>query len=271
MKNKLIKILGLILLCNNMWAQEFEFTVFFQDSLGNRDSIVLGYDDNSTVGVDTAFDEVDVISTPWDSVFDVRIVHEWEFNMYDSVPFMLQRQIFPNGNEIGSSYIAAILIKSEHFPVTVTWDSTLFYVEDRSRSLLTDWHPGGWFDAGGGSGIYYLAESDSAVFPDPDVYETSRVYNGDTVGVVYITFNSSLFVNVNEICIDVEKPQMSIDNAGNVTITAGEIKTATVYDLWGRKLYESSDENFSIAHLQPGVYVIQVCTKNAKYNFKIQR
>ncbi len=73
MKNFII-----LFLCTGILiAQEFSFTLNFEDALGNTDSLIIGYDNNGTDGIDAAFGEVNIISVPYNSGIDVRISDEW--------------------------------------------------------------------------------------------------------------------------------------------------------------------------------------------------
>ena len=52
-------------------AQEFSFVMHFEDARGNRDSIEIGYDIDASEGMDSLFDEQNIMEIKWDSVFDV--------------------------------------------------------------------------------------------------------------------------------------------------------------------------------------------------------
>ena len=52
-----------------------------------------------------------------------------------------------------SLHISMIQLKNAVYPVTVTWDNSLFNDPCRINSIITDWHPVGWFDAIVGSSM----------------------------------------------------------------------------------------------------------------------
>lgn len=69
---KLLLILFLIPIYT-MAQEEFSFELYFEDALGNKDTVILGYDPNATDVIDITFGEVNILSQPWGSNFDVRI------------------------------------------------------------------------------------------------------------------------------------------------------------------------------------------------------
>ncbi|MCF8417129.1 MAG: hypothetical protein K9G40_12865, partial [Crocinitomicaceae bacterium] len=58
---------------NLLFAQEeFSFELYFEDALGNKDTLILGYDSNATNGIDPLFGELNMTGQPWDNTFEVR-------------------------------------------------------------------------------------------------------------------------------------------------------------------------------------------------------
>ena len=70
---KLMFLLIVLLTTNINSQEEFSFPMIFEDAVGNKDTIVVGYDSLATDSIDTAFGEVDIVNQPWDSTFEVRI------------------------------------------------------------------------------------------------------------------------------------------------------------------------------------------------------
>jgi len=73
-KTKLI--LAIFFLSSVANSQDFSFDLIFTDAIGNRDTLVLGYDDNAGDSIDTIFGEKNIINTPWSNIFEVRISSE---------------------------------------------------------------------------------------------------------------------------------------------------------------------------------------------------
>lgn len=46
---------------------EFEFELYFEDAAGNKDTLIIGYDENATDSIDTSFGEINLINQPWSS------------------------------------------------------------------------------------------------------------------------------------------------------------------------------------------------------------
>src|SRR5690554_2205346 len=75
MKKKLFLLFFLI--TGGLFGQqtpEFEFELYFEDAVGNKDTITLGYDENATDSIDTSFGEINLINQPWSSdSFEVNV------------------------------------------------------------------------------------------------------------------------------------------------------------------------------------------------------
>lgn len=128
-------------------AQEFSFKMVFEDSKGNKDSLIFGYDPSASWGVDTAFGEINIHGQIIDTIFDVRVSDELEspnytINEYDT--YSLKKQIIGKDCDNFPSPIA-INFRCTNWPVTASWDSTLFNTECLVGSVLTGAHPGGWW------------------------------------------------------------------------------------------------------------------------------
>jgi hypothetical protein len=70
-------LLCLVILLFNPFSKtqaqpEFSFQLFFEDAIGNKDTVTLGYDYNATSGIDAAFGEVDILGVTWNNDFEVR-------------------------------------------------------------------------------------------------------------------------------------------------------------------------------------------------------
>ncbi|MCB0375492.1 MAG: hypothetical protein KDD04_06205, partial [Sinomicrobium sp.] len=68
-------IIGLLLgswqAAHSQQTAQFETTLYFEDAVGNRDSVIVGYDTLATHDIDPEFGEQELVS-PFDSVFEVR-------------------------------------------------------------------------------------------------------------------------------------------------------------------------------------------------------
>lgn len=176
-------------------GQEFSFQLFFEDSLGQRDTLVLGYDQNATDSIDVAFGESNIISTPFDTVFEVRI-SDYDFTahgLYMDDPANFQTPIQIKEKDCAGSdfpLISVLNLINANFPVKVYWDHTAFDHPCRQKSFITDWHPGGWFDAvfGGEQGPFHLNSADTASFTHTTHHFITS--NSDTLDVLFIVLAS---------------------------------------------------------------------------------
>ena len=70
------KIIACCILPFCLYGQQaafFETTIYFEDAVGNIDSVVVGMDEEANFEYNPQFGEAD-IEAPWDSVFEVRTI-----------------------------------------------------------------------------------------------------------------------------------------------------------------------------------------------------
>ncbi|MGM0479455.1 MAG: hypothetical protein ACQERC_09540 [Bacteroidota bacterium] len=72
-------IVFIFFLTSMLSQEEFSFQLNFEDAEGNKDSVIVGYDENATDGIDVLFGEQNIISQPWDSVLDVRLSEQLSY------------------------------------------------------------------------------------------------------------------------------------------------------------------------------------------------
>ena len=180
--------------------EEFSFIIKFEDSLGNQDSLILGYDEDGSEFIDGLFNEINIIDLPWqESGLDVRISDVWE----GTESFQTKKQILKNDN----FELVVIDIKSDNWPITASWDSSIFSVEKIGGTLITSINPGGWWDTGSPSSMerVILREIAAVTFTSND---TSNLFNPnysyidnnmDTIPVFWFLFaGDSLSTNINQ-------------------------------------------------------------------------
>ena len=123
---------------------QFETTLYFEDAIGNRDSVVVGYDTLATRDIDPEFGEVEILS-PFDSIFEVRAGHfRWPWRE------KLSKKIIDRGTPASgplapedcySGQSVFIYIWARHQPVKVWWDRAVFSERRcyRASALLNHW------------------------------------------------------------------------------------------------------------------------------------
>jgi hypothetical protein len=201
MKN--LYLLSLILFnCFLAHAQQFSFPIYFQDAAGNRDTIVLGYDNAATDSIDS-FDGTNIISQPWKSVLDVRITNEY-YRRYMSLgngSYHTKRNIKKTSCQFTTT-TNTLEIVSNNWPITASWDSSLFSMPCTQGSFFTSIHPGAWWDASSGSsnlGRQLFSTSSSVTFtsnhyPGFTDENSSYVAGPDTVDVFWFGLGDSTLI-----------------------------------------------------------------------------
>ncbi len=189
MKNLYFTILALISIFSTQ-AQQFSFNVYFEDGMGNRDTIILGYDSNISDTINPQYGEVNILNQPWDSVFEVRLSEfdydiPWSNNYNPS--FQTKKKILnfiPQPPCIYSSTPIFIAVKNKYRPFHFTWDSTLFQDTVRMSSGFQFYHyicPG----------AIWASSTDSLMFENPWYYcQSCHVeQNGDTLWMIGFAFS----------------------------------------------------------------------------------
>lgn len=169
---------------------DFIFNLYFQDSKGNKDTLTLGYDTNASETFNLNQDEVNIINEPLDSLLDVRISNIWQNINYGLTENRFQTKRFIVKNNSGGWFLPITIdLYCKNWPITLEWDSTKFMNECNVGSLLTSFHPGGWFDVGGGF-ITVLSRTSSILFNQysekSSFYNSQYYYVNDNNDSVYV-------------------------------------------------------------------------------------
>jgi len=128
MKTKTMLILWLCLaLWGGLYGQQtalFQAVIRFEDAVGNKDSVTVGYDPEATFGIDPEFGEAE-ITAPFDSVFEVRAMSRFDFDQKFS-KVIIDESDFIFGLNCYGGPIVYLFVWSKHQPFKVEWDSSLF-------------------------------------------------------------------------------------------------------------------------------------------------
>jgi hypothetical protein len=132
---------------------QFESSIFFEDAIGNRDTIIVAYD-TTAQDFNPQFGEKN-ITEPWDSIFEVRATNQENYQ----APIFLSKKIVARtkGPTHPQYYcppiIGSILIFThiKHFPLKVTWKKEdhnnfcnfgNFLINNIGPWFFPDWHKG---------------------------------------------------------------------------------------------------------------------------------
>lgn len=129
---------GALLLAQSV--PRFQMPLYFEDAVGNRDTIVVGYDAMGSYDtLNPQFGEY-AITTPFDSTFEVRVAHALH-----STP-MLSKKIIAHyegggGDTCFASAGVEIFMQAKYLPVTVRFDTSLVNSSYCHRNMLLspDW------------------------------------------------------------------------------------------------------------------------------------
>jgi hypothetical protein len=221
---------------------EFSFQLFFEDALGNKDTVTIGYDDNATSGIDAAFGEIDILGVPWNSTFEVRGSDRYT-NGTPSFQSKVDIQNSPSFHTIDIHCLT--------YPFVVSWDSIPF-----SSPLLS------------GTELYFpnIADLSFRLAHHSSVgINEEAISNGtDAYIIVWITDSSNIGISVNEILIDkisfFPNPTqneffISLENSNEPNLPF------KIVDISGKIVLQSfanSNSAIDISNLPNGYYIVQV-------------
>ena len=249
-------------------GQEFSFSMYFEDAVGNKDTLVLGYDPAARDDINIQFGEENISHEPFIKDLDVRTGLLENYYM-SSDSFLTKKHISPKTCFTAEYPIPGyIYIYCKHFPLRISWD--LVFIDDCNKySFITDWYPGGWFDAvsGGQQGPFLMKDSASITFNHLNVYddiENLFQYNDVNLNVLYY----SLWYSSNLSSIKKILPGKKIvyPNPGRdllyVQTGNGEFESVQILDLSGQIYTESNTNPIQISTLPEGIYLLKIKLKN---------
>lgn len=276
---KITLILSCLFISSLLNAQQFSFKLFFRDAIGNKDTLTIGYDTNGSDTIDTGLGEINSISTPLDTTLDVRITDEWSNRgMLNTAKgtYHTKKQILKN--KCGSKFsIQTIDIFTNHWPVTASWDSTLFNNVCRNGSFFTSINPGGWWDTGSPSDLYRVEfiKTSKVTFSSnsSNFFSYNYEYKNDSnqrIPVFWMLFDDSsmLTIGLNEIP---PLPEVSIyPNPGQNKITVsyqfadGTPQLKLTNNLGQEVSIEYFDNTLNIENLPEGLYFLTLSFQNGQ-------
>jgi hypothetical protein len=271
------------------FCQEFNLPLYFEDALGNKDTIVFGFDSQATTGIDLSFGEQNIKGIPFTD-FDVRISNNSfpspfggdSAHFYpDSTGYQTKKQIYNYDSTNGSSIsIFAINIFCKHFPIKIKWEHPqLFDTDGKFNTLITNWNPNGWPDVN--SSICeefptFLRVIDSAEFDViPHCFINST---NDTMQLLYFAFipkSNIYYYGIDDVSDNLYEIKLTptISNGKFNIYSEENFFTVDVYDVYGNSiLSKAGDLNAASIDLSgnaQGFYLINVRSKKYQKTFKV--
>lgn len=262
-------------------GQQFSFKMFFSDAIGNKDTITLGYDLLASDSIDTSYGEVNLISIPLDTSLDVRITNEWGNRVFHNKPATLSTKkqiVSSNCSPFDFNHIQTIDILTRHWPVTATWDNSLFNDPCRNGSVFTSVHPGGWWDVGGYSNLSQrkLAVENSATFSSNKRPNSGDFYgyiqDHDTISTFWLAIadSSILYSSI----VEISKAEYKLKVFPNPTsgiiriqvpLKFGTVNRVEIFSSLGQLVKATKNVNdINFAQLDNGLYFIGVTNEKGE-------
>lgn len=255
--------------------EDFSFPLYFEDAVGNRDTLTVGYDINATSGIDNLFGEVNTISIPWSENFEVRVTDKMPGVLYGSPEnetFRTKKQIIKKycGEAWSNWDNIYIDIKNLQFPITISYINGIFQNQCVIGTILQNYEENAWFDAGLFDG--YLSHHSLSI----QYNESFLTYQDEDGGTIYsfwlkIGDNSLLTLNNQEL----EKPHTisvspnPVESEGLLFI--GFTADYTITDIHGKILQTGKTEENSIqlGNYGSGIYILTIENNGKIYQQKI--
>lgn len=278
---------------------EFEMPLYFEDAIGNKDTLMVGYDVNATSStLNLNFGEV-ALTEPFDSVFEVRALHsaDWDDQMSKKI---IAHYDHPASYPCGISNSIYIPVMIKHLPLRVSWDHDLLNASIcRSETIMTN-SPfclmvNCELSVMESAGIDYYCLPQKHTFtepfdnPDRLYFDTEVLGVGDTtlggfllvfrpgwgcgyeVGVASVSFFSELSAYPNpaadlmHITLDSDLMHTAPNNLSVRLVNAQGSTFACSYQC------DSKSLSIDIAHLPSGFYIGQLQTEQLMRTFKFHK
>lgn len=218
--------------------EEFSFELYFEDGLGNKDTLILGYDQNATDSIDVMFGEVNIKNQPWNGILEVRTFENY---------FVPDTALFKK--DIRTYYSNfPILMNFQEDSIKLSWNETVFIDTIQGSSISNDL-----------SSLAYFSVQDSIW-----INKNQMLYNITGTDTLY-----RLFIDFDQQFADISKgnfktiklfpnPSSGIINLDFKEIEMNEV-LVSVFDLTGRTVYHTrlnDSKQIDLSHLENGTYSI---------------
>lgn len=267
-----------------LYSQYFS-TRIIASTQQKSDTVVIGFDSLATTLIDNVFNESDINGIRFDSILDLRSGQisidalNCESNNLDWYPEIVSQMskvdIVPrdcNGWDSsqttnGLAPISTLFVRNENLPIVLKWNSADFSSTCLEGSIITDWHPGGWFDAGCPKLTVppqKLNQLDSLQLTEPSGITIIDTF-GDSISLYFIAVGSQ----------DILDSTSDIDNEGykiypnptsgelNIDESNLDIDLIAVFNSNGTKVATfQKSEKINIKHLENGIYYLRFESNN---------
>lgn len=268
--------------------EEFSFQLYFEDALGKKDTITLGYDPLATDSIDTAFNEINILNQPWnDSTFEVKITDKL-LSILSNYP---EQETFRTKKQIVKNYCLTtpwetkrifVDIKNAIYPVTLSFDTLLHQNQCVTGSTIDIINPDIHIDPFEGPPIYffdYIFHSSidrQYVLTDRDSTRSEELKYKDTDGrYIYsflITLKDNRWITLNN--SNLTQRNLSVfPNPFSEKIEIQSdllVSSVRITDLQGKEItFEQNGNIIYPKNCTSGIYFICFKANEIMYNYKI--
>jgi len=271
-------ILIATLLCflplKSQWVNESIITLYIEDNAGRKDTITYGMSDSATIDIDTAFNEVDIFGTPYDSL-DIRIIQR-DTNNYECIGnylssyntqfFTTNRDLKIDIRDINNFYYGSIssifelALRNVVFPITIKVDE-----QDYINSMFFGWS------------VFYALDSNCSGNMHYDLTNLINSYNNDSLilydsSITHLIFQFDHEVGINEFSKTTPKwkiqPNPANDNItiGGLTTYDGRLEIINILGeiVFTHEIHTVENATVHIHQLKNGVYFIRYYDNETK-------
>jgi len=258
-------------------AQEFSTAIYFENEDGLRDTIVVGYDPMATTGMDSVFQERDIIDEAYDGL-DIRVTRLCDFclddlNFEEDCLFQTKVNIVPKecnlflDQRANYSSVMQIIIPNKQLPLQINWDSSQFNNPCLGASVLTDWTVVGWWDLkchDGFLGIFRMSSISNAYMELPAGEQIINDQN-DTFSILQLgLLHRDIGVNNEE--LELFEEEFSVfPNPVRDFLQVAHIpfEHYNLYDRYGKVVLSGSVQNqINMTPMQQGLYFLELVNDN---------
>ncbi len=264
----------------------FETTIYFEDALGNRDSVVVGHDLEANVDYNPQFGELD-IDTPFDSVFEVRAARYFDFSSFSGEMVLSKKiighaegSVHPTYNCLPNVEPMAFFVHAKYQPITVSWDKAQFInsycrtgtiLTSHMLPMVTEF----WKEEEGALDLTSCMAEDStystylADFYGFGFFRLEQVegLGQDTAFGLLLTFvrqgtsfspcTATVIVGTTE----THEPDVKVypnPTSGHLYFEKEITENYVVMDAYGRPVMEGKENQVDMSSLPPGIYYLRL-------------
>ncbi len=281
-----INILSFIGYSQNRIAT-FSTTIWFEDAIGNIDSVIIGHDSMATLDIDPEYGEVE-LTEPFNSLFEVRAgtLINWPMPTGGWSREKLSKKIITSAEQViggaadgcwgGPDILIYIWAKNQ--PVKVFWDKSEFENQCAQGSLLTehytdqlatpyDWSRDTFFKC---LSVENNLTVNSANWHHVNIEKEVESLGLQTIfGLRYFQQPYPGWTPCNEI-VDVEKVEIDRNlvlypnpTYNVLNINSENIKSAIIYDFQGKQVsHIGQSSKINVEYLSNGIYFLEIFDNN---------